>query len=83
MRLDLWIEGLVTTMWGATSGSGSNSAVHLLSPDHTAIRRRQRGTGQLELALEVLLPTVGRQSLQALFMPIMIQTSKGFGQTIQ
>jgi len=85
MRLDLWIGELVTTMWGTTSGrgSGSDSAVHLLSPDHTAVRRRQGCTGQLDFAPEVLLPIVGRQSPEALFMLVKIQLRKGFGQTIQ
>ncbi len=70
-------------MWGAASGSGSDTAVHLLIPDHTTVRRRQRGTGQLELGSEILLLIIGRQPLQALFMPLKIQMSKGFGQTIQ
>gem|GEM_PF-4906189 len=83
MWLDLWVGELLTTMWGTTSGSCSDSAVHLLSPDHTAVRRRQGCTGQLDLASEVLLPIVGRQSLEALFMPIKTQMRKGFGQTIQ
>ena len=70
-------------MWGTTSGNGSDSAAHLLIPDHTAVRLGQRGTDHLELAREVLLPIGARQSLQAHFVSIKIQMSKGFGQTIQ
>ena len=70
-------------MWGATSGSGSDSAVHLLIPDNTTVLRRQRGTCQLELGSEILLLIIDRQPLQALFMQLNIQLSKGFGQTIQ
>jgi PAS domain S-box-containing protein len=83
MRLDLGVGELVTTMWGTTFGSGSDSSIHLLGPDHAAVRRRQGGTGQFDLAPEVLLLITGRQSLQALFMPIKIQLRKGFGQAIQ
>ncbi len=83
MRLDLGIEGLVRTMWGAAFGSGGDSAIHLHRPDHATVCRRQGGTGQLDLAAEVLLPIVGRQSLHAHFMPIKIQLRKSFSQTIQ
>jgi hypothetical protein len=76
-------RALETTMWGTTSGCNSDSSIHLVGPDHTAVRRRQGGTGHLDLTLEVLLPISGRQSPEAIFMPIKIQLRKGFGQTIQ
>ena len=54
-----------------------------LIPDNTTVLRRQRGTCQLELGSEILLLIIDRQPLQALFMQLNIQLSKGFGQTIQ
>jgi hypothetical protein len=50
---------LVPAMWGAAFSSGSDAALHLFSPDYTAVRRRQRGILQLEHAPQILLRIIG------------------------